>query len=201
MPRAFRCLIALAVFAPAALPGQTRYSASLGVLGGTALTHDQLFQDIEVKQDLAPTVTLGVSFPVSKREYLGFEAAMGFGGTTTVESGYPDVPGPSFKTLSLTGSIDGPVFGPVRYRGGAGMLKYLPDEEGIFASGGPLLLVLTAGADVHLMTRGSFTLMARVRYDYHRFTTDQLQSLGFSRTQDVHRLGLGLGVDYSRKHP
>jgi hypothetical protein len=121
---------------------------------------------------------------------------MGFGGTTTVETGYPDTPGPSFKTLSLTGSIDGPVFGPLRYRAGAGMLKYLPDEEGIFADGGPLLLLLTAGADVQLASRGSFALMGRIRYDYHRFTTDELSAQGFSRTQDVHRLALGLGVDY-----
>ena len=191
-------LLSLALLAPAALPAQTRYSASLGVLGGTPLAHDQLFQEIEVQQDLAPTVTLGVSFPVSKREFLGLEAGFGLGGVTTVEPGYPDVEGPGFTTISLVGSVDGPAFGPLRYRIGAGLLKYLPEEEGIFAEGGPLLLLLTAGADVRLATRGSFTLMARIRYDYQRFTTDQLQFSGFSRTQDVHRLGFGLGVDYSR---
>jgi len=193
-----RRLLCLALLAPAGLSAQARYSASLGLLGGTPLAHDQVFQEIDVQQDLAPTVTLGVSFPVSKREYFGLETALGFSGVTIVESGSPDVMGPSFTTLSLTGSVDGPVIGPLRYRVGAGILKYLPDKEGIFAEGGPLLLVLTAGADVRLVTRGSFTLMARVRYDYQRFTTDQLQFSGFSRTQDVHRLGLGLGVDYSR---
>jgi len=192
------CLLLLFLLVPAALPAQARYSASIGVMGGTPLGYDQIFHEIKLQQDLAPTVTMGVSFPVSKREFLGLEAALGFGGVTIVEPGYPDVAGPSFTTLSVTGSIDGPAFGPLRYRAGAGILKYLPQKEGIFAAGGPLLLVLTAGTDIHLLTRGSFALNARIRYDYQRFTTDQLQALGFSRTQDVHRLALGLGVDYRR---
>lgn len=192
------CFLALILLAPPLLPAQARYSASFGVVAGTSLARDQIFREIDVQQDLAPTLTLGVAWPVSKREFLGLETAVGFGGVTTVEPGYPDTEGPSFTTVSLLGSVDGPIIGPARYRIAAGMLKYLPDEQGIFAEGGPLLLVLGAGADVRLLSRQHFTLMARLRYDYQRFNTDELQFRGFSRTQDVHRLGLGLGVDYRR---
>ena len=84
------------------------------------------------------------------------------------------------------------------YRFGAGLTKYLADKEGIFRQGAPLLLVLTLGSDYRVFTSNEVGLVARLRYDYQRFSTDELRSAGFARTQDVHRLGLGLAVEYTR---
>ncbi len=190
--------LALAALLPAALAGQARYSATFGLTGGTRLAKDRIFQTIDVNQALAPTVTIGASLPVSARERAGLEIALGFGKTRIAESGLPTVDGPTFRTLSFIGGVDGPLLGPLRYHGGAGIMKYLPDKEGIFALGGPTLLLLSGGVDYHIATRGTFGLVAKLRYDYQRFSTNTLTATGFTRTQDVHRVGLGLGIEYQR---
>lgn len=190
--------LALAALLPATLAGQARYSAAFGVTGGTKLVTDRVFQKIDVTQALAPTITLGASLPVSARERAGLEVALGLGKTRIAATGFPTVDGPKFRTLSITGGVEGPLFGPLHYRGGAGVMKYLPDKTGIFARGGPTLLLLGGGIDYHLPMHGAFGLVARLRYDYQRFSTDQLSGLGFGRTQDVHRLGFGLGIEYQR---
>lgn len=196
--RFFHTTLLLAALVPTAAAGQARYSLGLGATGGTRLATDRIFQNIDVTQGIAPTVTLGASLPVSPRERAGVEVALGFGKTRIKESGFPTADGPAFRTLSVTGGVQGPIWGPIGYRFGAGLLKYLPDKEGIFRSGGPLLLVLAGGADYRLPLRGPVGLVARLRYDYQRFNTDELQSSGFSRTQDVHRVGLGLAIEYQR---
>jgi hypothetical protein len=190
--------LALAALLPAALAGQARYSASFGLTGGTKLAKDRIFQDIQVSQQLAPTVTLGASLPVSPRERAGLEISLGFGKTQVKESGFPTVDGPSYKTLGFTAGVDGPLLGPLRYRFGAGLVKYLASREGIFRQGAPLLLTLTLGSDYHIYTAGKVGVAARLRYDYQRFSTDELRSVGFARTQDVHRVGLGLAIEYTR---
>jgi hypothetical protein len=190
--------LALAALLPAALAGQARYSATFGLTAGTRLAKDRIFQTIDVNQALAPTVTIGATLPVSARERAGLEISLGFGKTRIAESGLPTVDGPGFRTLSFVGGVDGPLFGPLRYHGGAGIMKYLPDKSGIFAQGGPTLLLLSGGADVRITTRGALGLVAKLRYDYQRFSTNTLTATGFTRTQDVHRVGLGLGIEYQR---
>lgn len=196
--RTLRWTLAAALLLPAAAAGQARYSLTLGATGGTRLVSDRIFQDIEVGQAIAPTVTLGASLPVSARERAGFELAMGFGKTRIKEAGLPTVDGPHYRTLSGTVGVQGPILGALGYRFGAGLLKYLPDKEGFFRQGGPLLLLLSGGVDYRLPIRGPVGVVARVRYDYQRFNTNELLASGFARTQDVHRIGVGLGIEYQR---
>lgn len=190
--------LALAALLPSALAGQARYSAAFGLMGGTKLAQDRIFQDIRITQLVAPTITIGASLPVSPRERAGLEVALGIVKSRVKESGFPTTVGPSFKTLSVTAGVDGPLLGPLRYRFGAGLVKYLASREGIFRQGAPLLLVLTLGSDYRVFTTGKVGVAARLRYDYQRFSTDELRSTGFARTQDVHRLGLGLALEYTR---
>ncbi len=194
--RILRCTLVFALLGPAALAGQIRYSASLDFMGGTKLSTDRIFQDITVNQKLAPTVVLGASLPVSARERFGVELGLGFGGTRIKEPGFPTTSGPSYRTLSLTGGVEGPIFRRLRYRAGAGILKYLPDKRDFFRTGGPTLLLLTGGASYHIPLKGDLALVARIRYDYQRFSSDEFAANGFTRTQDVHRLGGGLGIEF-----
>ena len=196
--RTLPAALTLAFLLPAAAAGQARYSLTVGATGGTRLATDRIFRDIQVTQAIAPTITLGASLPVSPRERAGIEVALGFGQTRIKETGLPTADGAGFRTLSVTGGVQGPVFGPIGYRFGAGILKYLPDKEGIFRQGGPLLLSLSLGSDYPIVTKGKVGAVARLRYEYQRFSTDELRTLGFSRTQDVHRLGLGLAIEYTR---
>ena len=197
--RILTCMLALAGALPLPLAGQVRYSVTFGATGGTALLRDRIFQDIEVTQTIAPTVILGASVPVSRRERAGLEVALGFAGSRIEESGFPTTDGPGFRTLSVTFGVEGPLFSQFTYHGAAGLMKYLADDmEGIFRQGGPLLLVLAGGVDYHLPIRGPVGLVARIRYDYQRFSTDELRATGFTGTQDVHRIGLGLGLEYPR---
>lgn len=190
--------LALLALLSAPLAAQTRYSFGVGAMGGTKLATDRIFQDIDVTQAIAPTVTLGASLPVSARERAGIEVALGFGKTRIKEQGFSAYDGVSYKTLGFTLGVDGPLVQKARYRFGAGLVKYLADKEGIFRQGGPLLLTLTLGSDYPLVTRGKVGAVARLRYEYQRFSTDELRTLGFSRTQDVHRIGLGLALEYTR---
>lgn len=196
--RLFTTTLALAALLPTALAGQARYSVGFGMMGGTKLAEDRIFQQISIQQRLTPTFTLGASLPVSARERAGLELSLGLGKTRVKESGFPTVDGPSYKTIGFSAGVDGPLLGPFRYRFGAGLTKYLADKEGIFRQGAPLLLVLTLGSDYRVFTSNKVGLVARLRYDYQRFSTDELRSAGFARTQDVHRLGLGLAVEYTR---
>ena len=191
-------MLALAGALPLPLAGQVRYSVTLGATGGSCLVRDRIFQDIKVQQSIAPTVTLGATVPVSRRERAGLEVALGFAGTRIEERGFPSVDGPGFRTLSLTAGVEGPLHSQLTYHAAAGFVKYFADRAGIFRQGGPRLLVLAGGVDYHLPFRGPVGLLARIRYDFQRFSTDELRATGFLRTQDVHRIGLGLGLEHPR---
>lgn len=191
-------VLALAAMAPGVLTAQTRYSLGVGATAGTKLVSDRIFQDISVEQKVSPTITLGISTAVSSKERGSVELSLGLGKTRIKEEGRAEADGPDFKTLGLSLGVDGPMFKPLRYRIGAGLIKYMPDKEGFFRQGGPLLLTLGLGADAPLYSTGSIGLVARLRYDYQRFSTDELRTAGFARTQDVHRVGLGLAVEYAR---
>ena len=41
--------------------------------------------------------------------------------------------------------------------------------------------------------------MASLRYDFHRFTTDELDQRGFSQTQGVNRVSLSVGLSRSTR--
>src|SRR5512143_1926251 len=113
--------LALAALLPATLAAQARYSFGIGAMGGTKLATDRIFQEIDVTQRIAPTLTLGASLPVSARERAGIEVSLGFGKTRIKEQGYSTYDGVSYKTLGFTAGVDGPIIQKLRYRFGAGL--------------------------------------------------------------------------------
>lgn len=183
---------------PAALAAQEGpdYYARLGAVWSSALVQDDVAGDhIETTPGIAPMLVVGVAFPAFPRYRVGLEAAV----TTGSYSAGGDVPDTrlgTVRTLSAALGIDGPVRGrELRWRGSLGVLKYLPaQKESIFLRGGPLDVVVGAGLDYRRPVARSWDLLAGLRYDYHRFTTDELDARAFAQPQPVHRVSLSLGI-------
>ena len=190
---------ALLLITAAPLTAQTRLTVRLGVTGSTHLIEDQIVAPITVKPSLAPTLTLGASLPAAPRYDAGLELAFSAGGSKVIENGVNTSYG-TIKTLALTAGIDGPLISTVRWRGSVGILKYWgSSEQGIFRQGGPTAVLVGLGAEYRHSWQPGLELIFAARYDWHRFTTDELKSRGFTRSTDVHRVGLSLGITRSSR--
>ena len=188
---------ALAVASPAA--AQIGYHARVGVVRASRLTQDVIAEDVVAKPGVAPAVMLGATLPLAPRYSLGIEAGYA---RASLTAGYDDGRSTDLGGLgmgSVMVELDGPVSGPVRWRGGLGLLRYLPaDELGMFARGGATRYLVGGGADFRRPAFSGWDLMISARYDFHRFTTDELVARGFGGAQAVHRVSLSAGLARSR---
>jgi hypothetical protein len=174
--------------------GQTDFYAGLGLTGATKLLKDQILQTIEVRQSLAPTLALGVSVPFTPLYGVGLEAAVTSSGFHSTESGNQTDLG-TLRTGSIMLGLDGPVWRRFRWRAGIGLLKYWPAEDrGIFLRGGSTRFLVGAGLDYRQPVLPRWDLMASLRYDFHRFTADELVARGFNGTQGVQRVSASVGL-------
>lgn len=192
-----KTLLILALLLPAGAPGlaaQADYYARVGVVGASDLLRDAIVSEITVRQSIAPMLALGGSVPISPGYRAGLEAAFASGGFDSEENGVETDLG-TVRTASLMLGLEGPIAGAFRWRAGAGTLLYWPgDEEGIFQQGGTTRWLVGGGVDWRRPVLRRWDLMASARYDYHRFTTDELKRRGFSHSQAVSRVSLSLGL-------
>ena len=176
------------------LAAQGRYALSLGGIGSSPIVTDHIFNDIELQPALAPVVTLNGSWPVSKKARLGAEASFATGNLDTKESGQSIDIG-TLRSLTVTGGVEAPLAKRLWGRLGGGFIKYLPaEEEGVFQDGGPLRWVLGLGRTIAGNGNRTGSGSLGLRYDFHRFTTDELVAQGFGGTQDVHRVMISVGI-------
>ena len=186
-------LIAPAAAGPA-LHAQVDLTARAGVTWATALLRDDIIEEVEVQQKLAPTLVLGASLPIAPRYDAGLELTLTSSGYQADEGGSTTDLG-TVRTGSATLGLHGPVAGSLRWRAGVGLLGYFPKEEtGLFQSGGTTRFLAGAGLDYRRPMSSSLQLIASLRYDWHRFTTDELQSRGFSQSQGVQRISATVGL-------
>jgi hypothetical protein len=193
-----RALVMALLVAPAAagpaLQAQVDLTARAGVTWATPLLRDQIIEEVEVRQKLAPTLVLGASLPLAPRYEAGLELTLTSSGYRANEDGSTTDLG-TIRTGSATLGLHGPVAGAVRWRAGAGLLGYFPKEDsGAFQSGGATRFLAGAGVDYRRPMSSSWQLIASLRYDWHRFTTDELQSRGFNGSQAVHRISATVGL-------
>ncbi len=189
-----RVLLMLLVGPVAVATAQTTVHARLGLTGATDLVTDRITREINVRQNLAPTLLVGATMAVSPRLNAGVELSLGTGGVDATEAGQRFDLG-TLRTGTLTIGVDGPLVWELRWRAGVGVLKYWPGEDtGIFAQGGPTDYLLAGGIDYRRALTLDWAIVAGLRYDYHRFSTDALQARGFSQSQQVHRFGLLIGI-------
>jgi hypothetical protein len=162
---------------------QTDYYARLGVTFATDLVTDNITQDIVTQQSLAPTLAFGVSFPIAPAYSAGLETALSTSGYHSTEA-----------------DQEGPIWHRANWRAGLGLISYLPAEDsGIFLSGGTTRFLAGAGFDYRPPLLTHWDLMVSLRYDFHRFSTDQLDARGFTGSQGVQRVSLSLGLARARR--
>jgi hypothetical protein len=190
----FAFLIILPTTGVAALQSQVDYSARLGLTLATKLLRDVVIEQVEVRQGLAPTLALGAALPIAPLYRAGLEA-------TLTTSGYHSSEGNSetdlgtLRTGSVVLGLDGPIWRRVRWRAGAGLIRYWPTEDsGIFLRGGNTRFLAGGGVDFRPPVSAKWELMVSLRYDWHRFTTEELQARGFNGSQAVQRVSATIGL-------
>jgi hypothetical protein len=191
-------LIVLSTTWVAPVQSQVDYNARLGLTFATKLVRDLLIEEVEVRQSLAPTLALGASLPIAPRYRAGLEVTLTTSGYHSTQDN-TDTDLGTLRTGSIVLGLDGPIWQRVRWQAGTGLLAYWPNEDqGIFLRGGTTRFLVGAGVDYRhsLLTR--WDLIVALRYDWHRFTTDELKARGFFGSQAVHRIAASLGVARAR---
>jgi len=179
--------------------GQTDYYARLGLTFATRLVTDNIVQDIDTRQSLAPTLVLGASLPIAPSYSAGLEAALTSSGYHSTEAGQETDLG-TLRTGSVLLGLEGPVWRRVWWKAGLGLIRYWPAEEtGIFLRGGATRFLAGAGVDYRPPLTSRWDLMVSLRYDFHRFTTDELDARSFSGTQGVQRVSASIGIARGRR--
>jgi hypothetical protein len=182
------------VVSPSAAQAPTDFYARVGLTGSTRLLRDEIFQEIAVQPSLAPTLVLGVAVPFTPLYRVGLEGTFTSSGFHSSE-GTSDTDLGTLHTGALMLGLDGPVWRQFRWRAGLGLLKYWPaDDSGIFLRGGSTRFLVGAGLDYRRPVMSRWDLSAALRYDFHRFTTDELIARGFSGSQGVQRVSISLGL-------
>ena len=182
------------------LHAQVDYNARLGVTWATTLLRDDVVNEIEVRQKLAPTLVLGAAMPIAPLYRAGLELALTTSGYQSKEAGGATVDLGTVRTSSITLGLDGPIAQGLRWRAGAGLLRYWPTEErGIFLRGGTTRFLAGAGIDYQRPILAQWDLMASLRYDVHRFTTEEIDARGFSQSQGVQRIAATFGLARGRR--
>ena len=181
------------------LQAQVDYNARLGVTWATPLLRDSVVEEVQVRQKLAPTLVVGASLPIAPRYRAGLEVALTTSGYQAEEGGASSDLG-TVRTGSVTLGLHGPISTDFRWRAGTGLLSYWPSQDqGAFARGGTTKFLAGAGIDYRRSLLPQWEMMVSLAYDFHRFTTDELQARGFSQGQGVQRIAATIGVARARR--
>lgn len=187
---------ALALAAPAPAGAQVRLSALIGVTGSSALVTDLIFQPIEVTPALAPTFLLSASIPVATR--LRASLDLGYSSSTAdlIENGQTTGEVGTLGAFTASAALTGPLLlRQLSWRLSLGLLKYLPsDDGGVFQGGVPVAALFGAGLDWRQPLSDRWAGVLGLRYDFHLFSTPDLEAAGFVGSQQVSRLGLAVGA-------
>jgi hypothetical protein len=142
---------------------------------------------------------LGASLPIAPTYRAGLEASFTSSGYHSTELDVQSDLG-TLRTVSLLLNLEGPVARKLFWRAGVGVIDYWPaDDQGIFLRGGATRFLAGAGVDYRPPLQRNWDLMFSLRYDFHRFTTDELRSQGFTGSQGVQRLSASVGLARARR--
>jgi hypothetical protein len=197
-----RLLYAVLIAFPAAAStshAQADYYARFGLTGSTKLARDRIIREFEVRPSLAPTLVLGAALPFAPTYRAGIEATLTSSGYAIREQDIDSDLG-TLRTISMMLGIDGPIAGRFGWRGGVGLVRYWPTEdEGIFLRGGTTRFLIGGGIDYRPALMRQWDLMMSLRYDFHRFTTEELTARRFTGSQGVQRISASIGLARARR--
>ncbi|HEY7636422.1 MAG TPA: hypothetical protein VH763_12790 [Gemmatimonadales bacterium] len=194
MRKPFALLMLLLPAGAASLTAQTDYYLRIGAIGASNLLRDGIVSEITVRQSIAPLLVVGGSLPLRQGYRAGLEGNLSSGGFHSTESGVETDLG-TLRTASLQLDLSGPIARQIRWWMGLGGLFYLPkDDEGIFLQGGTTRLLAGIGTDWRMAVLPRWDLMTSLRYDFHRFTTEELKARGFGQSQGISRFSLSIGL-------
>ena len=191
-------LIVLAVTA-SPLPATAQLSVRLGAgatSGSSLVSQATLYDDlVSLKTATAPTLAVGLGYPISPTYRLVAEARVASGGmTATSNAGSNDLE--TLRTVTVALLAEGPLPYHLRFQVGGGMIKYSPSEAtGVFADDAPMKPMVTAGLGWVKALRPGLDLSASARWDLHEFTTAALERRGWSLAQRIHRVALTIGIE------
>lgn len=192
-------LVALPSTSVTVLQAQTDYYARLGATYATNLLRDAIIREIHVRQSVAPTLALGASLPITPVYRAGLEATLTSGGYHSTD-GITKTDLGTLRTGSVLLNLEGPVWRRASWRAGMGLIRYFPAENsGIFLQGGTTRFLAGAGLDYRPPLSRRWEFMVSLRYDFHRFTTDELTARGFTGHQGVQRISASVGVARARR--
>ncbi len=195
--RSFPVLLLFLVTA-APLAAQTHYYARLGPVFSTRILRDVLYEPVVTKPGIAPTLFAGFGIPFGGKYRGGIEISMGRASLETSTPDTPSAPSTDIGAVWLGTAMvmmDAPIRSRFRGRAGIGAIRYMPSaDDGMWAQGGATRMLFGAGLDYEMPASSSFNVMISARYDYHRFTTAELKSRGFTLEQPVNRLSLSVGL-------
>jgi hypothetical protein len=186
----------LALWPTGPLAAQLSWNGRLGATWTSPMVTDNVGTEVNLQPGLAPTLGIELLFPLKTKTPL--EASFEVQGT--IASLYRKEDGSetdllSMRTLTFTGGITGQIHGPVYLRAGAGFVSYLSTEESsVFLEGTPTRLLGTATLEYRKPMPSGYRVTGLLRYDIHAFTTQQLQDAGYTGSQTVHRVMLGVAV-------
>lgn len=191
-------LVVLAV-AASPLPATAQLSLRLGAgatLGTSLVSKATLYDDVvSLKSGTAPTVVLGVGYPIAPAYRLVAEARVA-SSSMTATSNVGDNDLGTLRTITVALLAEGPLPYHLRFQLGGGMIKYSPSEAtGVFADDSPMKPMATAGLGWVKPLRPGLDLVATGRWDLHEFTTGALERRGWSLAQRINRVALTIGIE------
>lgn len=199
MPKSFLFPVLLLCAGATGLQAQADYYARIGAIGASTLIRDVIVSEITVRQSIAPMVALGGSLPIGPDYRAGLEVTLSSGGFHS-DDGIGETDLGTLRTGSALLGLEGPLATSLRWRAGIGGILYSPSEDqGIFLQGGTTRFLAGAGLDYRRPAFSSWDFMASARYDYHRFSTDELDRRDFSQRQAVSRVSLSVGLARSAR--
>ncbi len=171
----------------------------LGAVWAAPLLHDNIAgQEITTQQSIAPMVRIGAGLPLAPKVGVGLEATVAWGGYSADVGGASTDLG-NITTLSFLANLNGPIAQRLRWRAGIGMIGTIPSEDaGIFLQGGSWNVLFGAGLDYTVPLLSKFDVMIGARADTHTLTPGQTRLVGFSGTQWVPQVSLGVGLSLKK---